>query len=112
MSQSATICIVAYGKFLGGVTPSKMCDTQLHGFFITNHLHPFNQSQSGYEFVLSMCLFTSTLKTAVNLFHVHRETRKLHPVKDRVWNGQISVAVKQYKLAWWQGRMAGHSPNR
>ena len=35
------------------------------------------------------------------------DSRKVHPVKDRVWNEEISKAVKDCKEAWWQWRQAG-----
>ena len=63
------------------------CDVQLYSYHIANQLHPFNQPQSDYEFVLSLGHFVSTLKKAVNLsIPGHRDSRKVHPVKDRVWN--------------------------
>ena len=36
-----------------------------------------------------------------------RDSRKVHPVKVRVWNEEISKAVNDYKNAWWQWRQAG-----
>ena len=48
------------------------------------------------------------MKKAVNLsISGHRDSRKVRPVKDRVWNEEISKAVKDCKEAWWQWRQAG-----
>ena len=83
-------------------------DVQLYSYHIANQLHPFNQPQSDYEFVLSLGHFVSTLKKAVNLsIPGHRDSRKVRPVKDRVWNEEISKSVKDCKDAWCQWRQAG-----
>ena len=88
------------------------CDTQLYSYYIANQLHPFNSPQSDYEFVLSLGQFVSTLKNAVKIsIPGHRDSRKVNPVKVRVWNEEICTAVKMCKSAWWQWRMAGEPEN-
>ena len=84
------------------------CDIHLYSNYVARKLRPFNIPQTDYEFVLSLGHFTATLKRAVRIsIPGHRDSKKMHPVKDRVWNEDISSAVKLCKLAWWQWRAAG-----
>ena len=88
------------------------CDTQLYSYYIANQLHPFNSPQSDYEFMLSLGQFVSTLKNAVKIsIPGHKDSRRVNPVKVRVWNEEICTAVKMCKSAWWQWRMAGEPEN-
>ncbi|MEW8547096.1 MAG: hypothetical protein AB2693_26575, partial [Candidatus Thiodiazotropha sp.] len=89
------------------------CDIPLYRSYVLNQLHPFNSPQTDNEFVMYLGHFASTLKSAVRVsIPGHKDSRKVNPVKDRVWNEEISNAIKECKTAWWQWRQAGAPENR
>ena len=69
---------------------------------LTNYIPSINPSQT-MNLIFHLGHFVSTLKKAVNLsIPGNRDSRKVHPVKYRVWNEEISKAVTDCKDAWWQ----------
>ena len=96
-----------------GVKPKwDKCNMPLYTSHISRQLHPFNSPITDFEFVLSFGRFASTLKNAVRASNPgQKDSRKIHPAKDRVLNENISFAVKQYKAVRWQWKAVGCPEN-
>ena len=84
------------------------CDTMAYEDFISQHLNPFDTPQSDFEFLMSLGHLTSTLKRAACIsIPNHRTSKQIKVGPKRIWNSEISEALRRCKELWWQWRQIG-----
>ena len=81
--------------------------------FISKQLNLFDMPQTDFEFLMSLGHLTSTLKSAVHAsIPNHKSSKEIKTGPNRIWNPEISEALRQCKETWWQWRQSGEPTDR
>lgn len=76
-------------------------------------MNPFQLPKTDYDFILSLGQFTSTLKKAACVsIPNHKVTKEIKCSSKRIWNPEISKALRFCKETWWQWKRCGEPSDK